>query len=87
MLDTVTMSHAVDAYAGGADGGALGAQADDALDAHADDAHDAGQSAHHDDDEPGESLGPIDVMAWAYAVAGGAIGVVTAAALVAASAG
>jgi hypothetical protein len=87
MLDTVTMSHAVDAHAGGADGDALGASADDALDARAADAHDTGHSARHDHDEPGESLGPIDIVAWAYAVAGGAIGVVTAAALFAASAG
>ncbi len=87
MLDTVTMSHAADAHAGGADGEALGAHADDALDAHAVDGHDAGHSAGHDHDEPGESLGPVDVMAWAYALAGGAIGVVTAAALFAASAG
>jgi hypothetical protein len=87
MLDTVTMSHAVDAHAGGADGDAFVAGADDSPDAHAVDAHDAGHSARHDHDEPGESLGPIDLMAWAYAVAGGAIGVVTAAALLAASAG
>jgi hypothetical protein len=87
MLDTVTMSHAVDANAGAADGDARVAGADDAPDPHAVDAHDTGHSARHDHEEPGESLGPIDLMAWAYAVAGGAIGVVTAAALLAASAG
>jgi hypothetical protein len=46
---------------------------------------DADHVAGHDDDAPGETLGPVDLVAWAYAVAGGAIGLVTAAALVSAS--
>jgi hypothetical protein len=71
MADTVTMSHADDVHAGGGRAG---------------DAHpDAGHGSGHDRDEPGEPLGPVDVRAWAYALVGGAIGVVTAAALFAAS--
>lgn len=55
----------------------------------ADAAHGAGHGSEHDAghahvpvDEP---LGPPDLMAWAYALAGGAVGVVVALALFAAS--
>jgi hypothetical protein len=85
MLDTVAMSPADDAH--DAETHAGGVHAEDALAAHADDAHGTGHSIGHDHDEPGEPLGPVDVVAWAYALAGGALGVVTAAALFAASAG
>lgn len=41
------------------------------------DDHGSGHGAH----EPSEPLGPIDVAAWGYAIAGGAVGVVVALAL------
>ena len=44
--------------------------------------------AHDDDAGHGaeEPLGPVDVLAWGYAIAGGLVGVITALALYAASA-
>ena len=41
--------------------------------------HDSGHGHGHEDAV--EPLGPPDLMAWAYAVAGGAVGLVTALAL------
>lgn len=34
--------------------------------------------AHHGHEPPADPLGPIDLKSWAYAVAGGAVGVVVA---------
>jgi hypothetical protein len=77
------MSPADDAYAGGTHAeDAPGAHVDDARGAHVGDAHGTG----HGHELAGEPLGPIDLVAWAYTTAGGAIGVITAAALFAASA-
>ncbi len=47
----------------------------DSHDSH--DAHDDG----HGHERAGEQLGPVDVKAWAYAVGGGAVGLITAWAL------
>lgn len=54
-----------------------------AHDSHHDDAgvHDSGHGHGHGHDDAVEPLGPPDLMAWAYAVAGGAVGLVTALAL------
>jgi hypothetical protein len=49
--------------------------------------HDAGpRGGHgHAHEEPAEPLGPPDIVAWVHAVAGGAVGMVTALALYVAS--
>jgi hypothetical protein len=38
--------------------------------------HDAGHGSGHDD--PGDPLGPLDLAAWGFAIAGGLLGLVTA---------
>lgn len=60
--------------------------------AHTVTAHDAsgdagghGSSHGHGHEEPSEPLGPVDLVAWGYAVGGGAIGLLTALALYAAA--
>jgi hypothetical protein len=40
--------------------------------------HDAGHGSGHGHDDPEEPLGPLDLAAWAYAIAGGLLGLVTA---------
>jgi hypothetical protein len=81
MADTVRVAHAEVGH--GAENG----------DTHAPRAHPADRALHepaaghgHGPDEAGEPLGSIDVVAWAYAAAGAAIGLVTALALFVASA-
>lgn len=43
--------------------------------------HDSSHGHGHGHEDAAEPLGPPDLMAWAYAVAGGAVGLVTAVAL------
>lgn len=48
--------------------------------------HVSGHDAGHGHEPAAETLGPPDLVAWAYAIAGGAVGVVVALALYVASA-
>ena len=48
--------------------------------------HDVEHHSEHGQESAIEPLGPVDLMAWAYAIAGGAVGVIVALALWVASA-
>ena len=47
----------------------------------------SGHASMHSHAADGDALGPVDVIAWAYALAGGALGLIVAMALYAAIAG
>lgn len=51
------------------------------------DAHDDGHRSAHGQAAESEPLGPVDVTAWAYSLAGGAVGAVVAVALLVARGG
>jgi hypothetical protein len=64
---------------------AVSAPAPDGHHAAGDHDADPGGGHGHDHEEPAVPLGPPDIVAWVYALAGGAVGLVTALALYVAS--